>query len=233
MKKILLYSLIALSLVSLAQSPFTAFRYKLQEDNFKDAESTLDSCSFLKYQEDSVLYYRGLLTLKKGKVKGAKIHAENLQRMYPNFYEVHYLNGLISFTQEDYGKSIEEFSVLLKQQPNHLKAQYNRSLAYGMLEDYKSAINDLNTCLQIDSTFALAYYSRAYWYEFTNKYADAIADYEKSIRLDPKNYDAYLGLAYIYNNQKENTKACEVLNRAINAGSVVAAELRANYCSDK
>jgi Tfp pilus assembly protein PilF len=76
----------------------------------------------------------------------------------------------------------------------------------------------------------MAYYSRAYWNEFSNKYEEAKADYEKSLQLDPKNYDAYFGIAYIFKNQKEYGKACETINRAIQAGSQIAVELKENFC---
>jgi tetratricopeptide (TPR) repeat protein len=233
MKKLLLHIFLMLGFITNAQSPFTCFRMHLQTDNFSACQKILDSCSFSKYHEDSVLYFKAMLTLKKGNIKGAKIHAANLQKNYPMFTEVHYLNGLILYTADDYGKSIEEFTTILNQNPKQMKARYNRALAYGMLEDYKSATTDLSTCIEQDSTYAVAYYSRAYWYEFAGKPNEAIKDYETSIRLDPKNYDAYMGLAYIYNNQKDMTKACEVLNKAIVAGSVAAAELKENYCNKK
>lgn len=233
MKQLIAYISLFLGFVASAQSPFHHFSSQLQNDNFTECQRILDSCSFVRYSEDSILYFKALITLKKGNIRGARIHSSNLEKNYPAFTEVHYLNGLIFYTSSDYGKSIEEFSKILNKNPSHLKARYNRALAYGMLEDYKSAIDDLNGCIQQDSTYSLGYYSRAYWQEFNGKYTEAISDYEKSIRLDPKNYDAYLGLAYIYHNQKDSVKACEVLQKAISAGSVVAAELKENYCSDK
>lgn len=213
-----------------AQSPFTSFRSSFQNEDYKSSQRILDSCSFAKYELDSVIFYKGILTLKKGNTKGAKLLAKDLQKTYPSFNEVHYLNALIYFNQEDYGNSIDEFTVLIMQDPQHMKARYNRSIAHGMLDNYLSAIDDLTACLTIDDSFAMGYYSRAYWYEFSGNYEEAKRDYEQSIKLDPKNYDAYFGLAYIYQNQKENSKACEVLTRAISEGSQIAAELKENFC---
>jgi len=230
MKRIAFYSFIFFSLLSKAQSPFTAFRYNLEAENYVSAQEVLDSCSFVKYQEDSVLYFKGLLTLKKGNVKGAKIHFENLRKTYPAFTEANYLNALIYFTEEDYGNSIKEFTRVITQNPSHVKARYNRSIAYGLLEDYLLAIDDLTACINLDSTNAMAYCSRGYWYEYSSRYAEAKKDYEKTIRLDPKNYDAYFGLAYVYQSQKENTKACETINKAILAGSQIAVELKEIFC---
>lgn len=219
-----------LFLCSKAQFPFRIFRITLQNNDYQTSQRILDSCSFVKYHQDSVLYYKGLLTLKKGNIKGARTICKNLQKTYPEFTEVHYLSALIYFTDEDYGSSINEFGKVIKTDPNHLKALYNRALAYGMLEDYLSAIEDLGTCIGINPNYAAAYYSRAYWYEYTGNYPEAKKDYEQNIRLEPKNFDAYFGLAYIYHMLKENVKACETINGAAAAGLQIAEELKDNFC---
>lgn len=230
MRLLICYSFVFSVFLAKAQSPFISFRSDFQNENYKNAQHILDSCSFAKYEMDSVLYYKTLLTLKKGNIKGAKLLAKDLQKNYPAFNEVHYLNALIYFNQEDYGNSIDEFTVLIMQDPQHMKARYNRSIAHGMLDNYLSAIDDLTACITVDSSFAMGYYSRAYWYEFSGNYDEAKKDYQQSIKLDPKNYDAYFGLAYIYQNQKERTKACEVLSSAVSEGSQIAAELKENFC---
>jgi len=215
---------------SKAQSPFATVRKTMEAEDFKTSQNILDSCSFNKFQLDSVLYYKGLLTLKKGNLKGAKAICASLKSTYPSFTEVHYLAALIYFVSEDFGQSIEEFSVILKHDSTHIKALYNRSLAFGMLDDYPSAIEGLSKCIAINPGYSIAYYSRAYWHEFKGNYAEAKKDYEKSIQLDPNYYDAYFGLAYIYQNQKENDKACETIQKAISAGSQIAQELKEIFC---
>lgn len=230
MKRILVNIFLIAVFFSKAQSPFIIVRNNLQTEDLKASQRILDSCSFANYQSDSVLFYKGLLTLKKGNKKGARILCTNLEKTYPAFADAHYLSAMIYFVDEDYGNSIDEFTVLIMQNPLHMKARYNRSIAYGLLDNYLSAIDDLGACIQVDPGFAMGYYSRAYWYEFSGNYAEAKKDYEQSIRLDPKNYDAYFGLAYIYQNQKENTKACETISNAIAAGSQIAEELKDNFC---
>lgn len=194
------------------------------------ALAALDSCIARDYYKDSALFYKGLAHLKLGDIKGAKKNHSVLNKTYPAFADAHYLNGLIQFSDNNYGKSIDEFNVVLKANPNHIKALYNRSVAFGILEDYLSAIEDLGACIALNPNYTLAYYSRGYWYEYTGNYVESAKDYESTIRLDPKNYDAYLGLAFMYQNQKETARACEVINNAINAGSQIAEELKANFC---
>ncbi len=213
-----------------AQLPFLKVRTEVSQGRFDKALATLDSCIARDYYKDSALFYKGYASLKKGELKEAKKACNALIKDYPAFSEAHYLNGLIQYTDENFGKSIDEFNLALKANPRHVKALFNRSLAFGVLEDYLSAIEDLGACIELSPDYALAHYSRGYWYEFTGNYGEAARDYENSIRLDPKNYDAYYGLAFIYQLQKETTKACDVINRAIHEGSQIAEELKNNFC---
>jgi tetratricopeptide (TPR) repeat protein len=230
MKRIALFVILCFSVLVKAQSPFAVVRKNMQEGNYSRPLVILDSCTDKNYYKDSALFYKGLVYLKKGNISDAKKNCNALIKTYPAFAEAHYLNGLIQYSDENYGKSIDEFNLALKANPTHIKALYNRSVAFGVLEDYLSAIEDLGTCIELNPNYALAYYSRGYWYEFTGNYIEAAKDYENSIRLDPKNYDAYYGLAFVYQTQKETTKACEVINQAINQGSQIAEELKSNFC---
>jgi tetratricopeptide (TPR) repeat protein len=230
MKTTIVSFLICLTAYLQAQTPFGRVRTLLPEDDFKTSMQILDSCADKGYFKDSVLYYKCLVNLKKQNSKTAQKNCEELEQTYPQFTEVHYLKGLIYYLDNNYGKSVEEFNIVLKERPSHIKALYNRSLVLGLLEDYPKAIEDLNSCISLNPSYGMAHYSRAYWYEFTGKYDDAIKDYEESIKLDPKNYDAYYGLAYIYQNRKENDKACKVVNQAVTAGSQIAEELREIFC---
>lgn len=230
MRVFILHIVLFSGLLLKAQSPFSTFRASLQADDYATSQRILDSCSFVKYHQDSVLYYKGLLSLKKGNKKSARIFCSMLIGTYPSFSEANYLSALIYFNNENYGSAINAFTEALKFNPGHSKALYNRSLAFGLLEDYENALEDLTACITLNPNNGMVYYSRAYWYEFTGKFMEAKNDYEKSIQLDPKNYDAYFGLAWIYQNQKESTKACETITRAIGAGSQIAEELKENFC---
>ncbi|WP_317899551.1 tetratricopeptide repeat protein [Aurantibacillus circumpalustris] len=230
MRLLILHIFIFFALIIRAQTPFENFRERLQEEDFKTAQSIIDSCSYSNYHMDSVLYYKGLLTLKKGNIRGARTICNNLKKMYPDFFEQHYLSALIYFVNQNYGNCINEFTIVLQKDSMHLKALYNRSLAYGMLDDYTRAIEGLSKCVLYYPNYAMGYYSRAYWYEYSVNYTEAKKDYEKSIALNPKNYDAYMGLAYIYQNEKNSDKACDIINNAITAGSQIAEELKENFC---
>lgn len=226
----LLYILFSIAFFSKAQSPFTKVRDLMEKDNLKAALQILDSCAKKEFLKDSVLLYKGLVQLKKGDLREAKKNHKELASSNPQFGEADYLIGLIHFADNNYGKSVNAFNRVIKRDPKHIKALYNRSIVLGLLENYLLAIEDLDACIALDSTFAKAYYSRAYWYEYIGNSTEAKKNYEQVIRLDPKNYDAYMGLIYIYQNQKENDKACETINKAIAAGSQIAEELKESFC---
>lgn len=230
MKYLLTYLILGLAFLGSSQTPYARVRAWLESEDYTAALQLLDSCRSADHQKDSALFYKGLLYVKKGNLTEAKKMATELSSSFPSFYEVHYLNGLIYFAGDNYGKSIQAFNKTLKVNPNNLKALYNRSIVLGLLEDYLSAIEDLTSCVTINPHYTKAYYSRAYWYEYTGNYIEAAKDYLKVIELEPKNYDAYMGLAYIYQNLKENDKACEVITKAITAGSQIAVEVKENFC---
>jgi tetratricopeptide (TPR) repeat protein len=211
-----------------AQSVFNRVRANLSPA--KSTITILDSCNTNSFQKDSAMYYKGMIALKQHSVAEAKKISKELQKAYPDFYEVNYLNGLIYLHEKNYGKSVNSFSEALRKNPKHLKALFNRSLAFGLMEEYDKAIEDLNSCIALKPMYSTAYYSRGYWNEFLGNYPAAIKDYENCINLDPLNYDAYLGLAYIYQGQKTNDKSCEVIQRAIQAGSQIAVDVKDNFC---
>ncbi len=227
MKVFYTYSLVLIALCVNAQSVFTRVRMDLSS---KNNPAILDSCNKTNYFKDSVLYYTGMADLKIGDAVGAKHACKELMKTYPDFYDVHYLHGLIYLSGKNYAKGVDEFTLLLAKKPKHLKALYNRALGFGLMEEYDKAIEDLTACITLKPIYPLAYYSRAYWNEFLGNYPAAIHDYETTINMDPKNFDAYFGLAYIYTGLKSNTKSCEVINDAIRAGSQIAEEVKANFC---
>lgn len=229
-KKILVLFFFSLGLTLKSQTPFLYINQDIGSSQFYKAELLLDSCTEASYFLDSVTYYKALLTLKKGDIKQAKSISMDLKRNYPQFKEVAYVNGLIYFVEGKYQKSISEFNKTIKDNPKHIKAFYNRGQAKGFLEDHWSAIKDLTTCIELAPNFALAYYSRASWYDYLGKKTEAKNDYEQCVKLDSTNFDAYISLASVYSDLRENEKACETINKAINAGSVKAEELKVNFC---
>lgn len=227
MRVLLTYCCLLTTLCSAAQTPFGRVRVSLLEHS---SLVLLDSCSSSGYCNDSSLYYRTLIHLRKGEFRQAERSADKLSKAYPAFQEVHYLYGILFFARQNYGRSVTEFNLALAANPRNTKALYNRSVSYGMLEEYLSAIEDLDACIQMNPAYTQAWYSRAYWYEFTGNYIQSAKDYEATLQLDPSNYDAWIGLAYSYQSLGEKDKACETLSRAIANGSQAAVELKEIFC---
>lgn len=215
---------------SVAQKPLDAVRSFLDKSEYKSCTRILDSCYAKRYHQDSVLFYLGLVNFKSNNDEAGLRYVALLNKEYPDFYDVHYLKGLHYFSKKNYAKSADEFTRVIEKDPKNIKAYFNRSVALGQLEEFLDAISDLGECIKLEPSNPQNYYSRAYWFEYTGNYPDAAKDYENAIRLDPKNFDAYMGLAYVYKNLKDNSKACEVVNKAIAAGSQIADEIRGNFC---
>jgi tetratricopeptide (TPR) repeat protein len=230
MKATLKILLLFASLFTSAQSPFTRAVRLLHHDDIKGAAVIVDSCSAARYFMDSVHFYGGLISLRFNDVDAAGRSYKALKKNYPEFAEAPFLHGMILFNRQHYGKSIDAFNEMIATHPGHTRSYFNRALALGLTENYQLAVEDLTKCIALDPSFAHAYYSRAYWYEFMDKYAEAAADYEQSILKDPRNYDAYFGLAWCLQMQGQKEKACQTIERAIEAGSQVASEMRETFC---
>lgn len=214
----------------LAQQPFLPLHALLEKEDYVTCNRILDSCEKTNYQPDSVLFYKGLVAVKSGKLENCRELCRKLAEKYPAFGEVHYIKGLLYFSEEKYARSADEFSKAIRVNPGDIRALFDRALALGMMEDYKDAISDLGTCIKLNPAFAKGYYSRAYWNEFVNDFSSAARDYEETVKLEPDNFDAYFGLAYAYKMLKDETKACDAINRAIQHGSQIAVDLKANFC---
>ncbi|MES2680803.1 MAG: tetratricopeptide repeat protein [Bacteroidota bacterium] len=187
MRWFLTYIFGVLALSGFSQNVYNKVRRNMCDERAVNELYTVDSCYNKAHYKDSALFYKSLINLKIGRCQSARRSARVLEKLYPDFKELHYLNGLILFYEEDYGKSVEAFNLAIKDDPANIKVYYNRSVALGLMDEYMAAIEDLNTCIRLNPDYALARYSRAYWHEFTGNYADAVKDYEDVIRLDPKN----------------------------------------------
>ncbi len=229
MKTILLFCIFFSGIVA-GQHPFATVKKYLDQNNFVAADKLLDSCASRHFKPDSTLYYQFHSKLKQEDVKTARKKLKKLETDHPAFSEITYMKGLLKFTTGDYAGSADEFSKVLANDQSNVKALYNRALAFGMLEDFGRATEDLNTCIEKDPAFPDAYYSRAHWKEYLGLYAEAAQDYEQVIKYQPRNFDAYIALAFIHHLQKDEPAACEVIRKAIGAGSQAAEEAQYLYC---
>ncbi len=213
-----------------AQSRFQRVRQHINGENAKVLFAFLDSCLFKNYQRDSALFFKGLVNLRINQPVEAIRYHKLLANEFPDFWEAHYLQGLIYYTQKRYHESLFELSQVLKKNPNDWRAYYDRALAFGLMDEANAAIEDLDQCIRLYPRFAAAYYSRAYYHESLGNFKESILDYEHNIVLEPKNFEAYIGLAFVYQKQKNTSMACEVIQKAIKQGSLAAEEMKVNFC---
>ncbi len=176
------------------------------------------------------MYYKGLVLFKNNQSIEAKKVCATLINTFPDFLDAHYLKGLIFLFEKSYNSAVDEFTLVINKNRKHLMSLFNRSSAYGLIENYNKSIEDLNTCVSLKPLYSQAYYWRAYWNEYLGNHKAAIKDYETTINIDTKNYEAYISLAHIYKNQKNNAKACDVINNSIKSGSQISQDLKDNFC---
>jgi hypothetical protein len=67
------------------------------EENVVNELYTVDSCFNKSHIRDSALFYKSLINLKLGRFQWARRSARVVEKLYPGFIEMHYLNGLLYF----------------------------------------------------------------------------------------------------------------------------------------
>lgn len=232
LKHSFLILLLFIGLYGTAQNSPQKAKENFRAKNYQLTIDELTSISTSEINFDSLLFMKAYCQVKLKQLKEASQTISQLEQINPEFYEVHFLKGLIFAMKAKYPDAIEHFNKVLDKNPGYEKAIYNRALAKGLMEDYPAAIKDLNECLSIDTTYTMAYYNRGYWKELSGNYDEAITDYRKTIELDPHFSEAYIALGYIYSQRGDNASACEIIKKANTEGIEAARDLTKTFCNE-
>lgn len=98
------------------------------------------------------------------------------------------------------------------------KAYMESAQAYFNKKQYDKAIDELNEAIEINPKNAEAYNNRGVNYYMKDQYDKATADYKKAIEIFPNYALAYYNLAVNYASLKNESAACDSLNKAIEKG---------------
>ena len=221
---------VLISVYGTSQNNTQKVKENFQAKNYQLTIEEINSINSSEIHFDSILYIKAYSQIKLNQLKEANISISQLLQINPNYYEVHFLKGLIFAKKEKYADAISNFNKVIDANPKHDKALYNMALAKGLLEDYTNAIKDLDKCIDINPNYAMAFYNRAYWQELSENYAAAIIDYKKAIEIDHHYTEAYTALAYVYSQNGDKANACETLQAAKIEGIETANDLIELFC---
>ncbi|MTI38025.1 tetratricopeptide repeat protein [Fulvivirga lutimaris] len=101
-------------------------------------------------------------------------------------------NGDKFFSNGEYDKAVEAYTVYLNTEPRDIKTIYNRGRAYEELGKYELALKDFNRVIKEDPLNVNAHLSiMVDYYDRLNDYENTIFYAEKVLKLDETNANAF------------------------------------------
>lgn len=129
-------------------------------------------------------------------------------------------------TKKDMDQAMVWYQKALGVKTDERKACFGMGYCLNSKGRYSESISYLERAIAQESTYTAAYVELGYSYYMTSRNSDALAQFDKALQLNPKNENAryYAGLVYI--NQKNKTKAQQMVDELKNLSSKNAATLQ-------
>lgn len=163
-------------------------------------------------------------------------------KIKPKNYHAHSLRGFLYFRMKEYSNAISDFEMAFKYDSSRSNLKYKiidcfykRADNYYDFEEYSKAISDYKKVIELDSSQQKYQhediYSRCGLAYIGNKeYLKAISIYDKLLENNPKYSLAYLFRGIANSKNKNITKGCEDLQKALILGIPNAKKMIDKYC---
>jgi tetratricopeptide (TPR) repeat protein len=167
------------------------------------------AASRLKQNEDAIRYYKQAIEID------SKSHIP--------------YNGIGEVYRDNY-KNREEamtwYRKALDINPSERKACFGMGYCLNSQQKYTEAIPYLKTAIEKENTYTAAYVELGYSYYKTNQNAEAMQNLNKALTLNPKSENARYYLTLLYINEKNKTKAQQMVDELKNLNSPYVTELQ-------
>jgi Tfp pilus assembly protein PilF len=120
-----------------------------------------------------------------------------------------FLQGMFSFSQGDFRKSIDDLSRALESDPEYILAHITRGVAYMKTDRTDLAVGDFDKVIEADPEYARAYHLRGVAYSELGEPEKSLQDFDKAIELNPEYGAAYLSRANIHEEMGHDQEAQE------------------------
>lgn len=167
----------------------------------------------LKPQDPTVWYNLGVLYSKEGKKEDAQKAFEKVVKLKPNDVNTwKYLRNIYRESKNTVAET-QALKKLMTLEPT-VENHYNDFFTLSNKDkDYDEVINALNTCINKNPKSVACYNNLLYMYLKHKKEKEASGILEKLIELQPGKPELLLQAAKLFYNQKEYSKAAELLKR--------------------
>ncbi len=203
---------------------------KLHKGDYQPALVDLNSYTSLGGTEERADYYRGLIQMNQGNLRGALRFLEKHLKSHPDDFKAHQKRGQCLLEMKRYEESLSAYSEALTIRPYHPSALYNTGLSAFYAEHHSladSLFNRAHNASPLDPDILLA----------MGLNLNKMRDYEQSAKmlkklttLTTENERAWYNLGVNYYFMDRGTEACEAWKRGDELGSLPAKQAYAKYC---
>lgn len=183
----------------------------------------------LKYKTDYVNTYLelGYAHTRKKSAEEALHYFQEAQKMDPKSHIP--LNGIAEVyrdVKKDINEAMNWYKKTLELNPKERKACFGMGYCLNSQKKYSEAIPYLKTAIEMEATYTAAFVELGYSYYKTALIAEAITNLNKALTLNNSNENARYYLTLIYIDQKNKTKAQQMVDELKKLSSKYVAELQ-------
>ena len=167
------------------------------------------------YETASVLFYRGVASLEKGKYEEAIEKYNEAIKLNSNHAGLYNNRGVAKNELGQHYEAIDDYDKAIELNPNNKEAYNNRGNVKKDLGQYREAIADYNIAIELNPSDALAYNSRGIAKGRLEQHQEAISDLNKAIELNPGSAEAYNNRGATKSNLGQHQDAIADYDKAI------------------
>jgi len=165
--------------------------------------------------------YWGWIPWTEGVIESKELALKSLS-IDKNLAEGHtVLGALLNYKEWKWEEARKEFQTALELNPNYVTAHHYYSELLSILRHNTEARNQINLALKLDPFVPVLHALSSRWYYYEGKFKESLDECRILEELDPDYFfrsNSWLEF-YIYVKQKEDLKAVEALQKALNADS--------------
>nr|CAG4718334.1 unnamed protein product [Naegleria fowleri] len=150
-----------------------------------------------------------------GDILMAKKLIENAKSIDPSYYHIYHVSGMLLDEEKDYEGAIEMYTKASILNPMYARSHYNKALTFEKKFRFSEAIQEYEECLRIDPNHSHSIQNLSYLYYQDSGQRDKSKKLLDEFMKNNDDADTLSSISDSFRDLGEDTKACEVITRAI------------------
>ncbi len=144
-----------------------------------------------------------------------KIKVKNLIKIYPNYYNLYNILGIVFQKKSDLNQAILNFKKAINIHPNFDQAYNNLGNVLHKINKSNEAIQNYKKAIKINPSYAIAYTNLGNTYADLEKFDEALLNQKESVKLEPNNPEFRINLGTSLKNLGEFEQSMESYKKAV------------------